>query len=130
MSVFLTKLRDSYLTIILVLISAIIGIWCANLSFIPLFLLILALIFVAVLIRPRYGVYLIVLFTPLVSSMPRGLLVPFFRPNELILMGVFGIYVFNVFAAGRKVTGFSFVDKVFLVFFDRENNNTALTCVI
>jgi hypothetical protein len=54
---------------------------------------ILVLITLGLLTRPIWICYLVVFFTPLISGMPRGGFIPLFRPNEPLLIGLFGILI-------------------------------------
>ena len=64
---------------------------------------------------------ILVFFTPILSGMPRGVFVPLFRPNELLLLGIISLYVLrSVFIRHLRndsINSFNFVDKGFLILF-------------
>ncbi len=70
---------------------------------------------VIALTRPVFAVYVLAFTSPLTSGMARGLVVPFFRPNELVLFPL--VYVAAVtFLARKRSYRFTWGDGVLLFF--------------
>ncbi len=70
---------------------------------------------VLALTRPVFAIYALAFTSPLTSGMARGLVVPFFRPNELILVAL--IYVAAVtFLARKRPFRFLWADGILLLF--------------
>lgn len=63
------------------------------LAVIFIFLIGVSIIVYGLLVRPTWICYMIVFFTPLISGLARGELIPLFRPNEPLLLGLFTIMV-------------------------------------
>ncbi len=74
------------------------------------------LVVVPLIRKPVVAPVLVLALVPLLSGMPRGLLVPVFRPNELVLILAFVCYSL-VFAIGKKqAVPLTFLDGAFLIF--------------
>ncbi len=70
---------------------------------------------VAALTRPTFAVYALAFLSPLTSGMGRGMILPFFRPNELVLMAL--VYVAAVtFLARKRPFRFTWLDGLILAF--------------
>jgi hypothetical protein len=69
----------------------------------------------AALTRPAFAVYALAFLSPLTSGMGRGSVIPFFRPNELVLMAL--VYVAVVtFLARKRPFRFTWLDGLVLAF--------------
>ncbi len=77
------------------------------------------LLFTVSLRRPAILAAVLILLTFLVSGMARGSIVPLFRPNEIILLLIFCVYVLRKTMAKQQAGDYpfniSFIDKGFLV---------------
>jgi len=82
-------------------------------------LLILMILTIGFLARPVWICYVAVFFIPLISGMPRNVLIPFLRPNEPLLLGLFALMVLRglLQLPERERIRLTPVDKTFIVLF-------------
>ncbi len=76
---------------------------------------VLALVGLIALTRPVFAVYALAFTSPLTSGMARGLVVPFFRPNELVLFALIGVALVT-FLARKRPYRFLWADGILLLF--------------
>ncbi len=77
---------------------------------------VLAVLLIPLVRRPRIAPAVVLLLVPLVSGMPRGSIVPIFKPNELVLIFVFVAYALALLLGKKQKIETTFLDKAFLIF--------------
>lgn len=106
--------------ILVILLCTLLGITIARFPLLGGVVLALIILIAATIIliqKPAWICYILVFLTPLVSGMPRGELFPFFRPNEIILIGLFIILIIlRILSSGSRILfRITVVDKTFAV---------------
>ncbi len=57
---------------------------------------------VAIALRPQFGAYLYLIFAPLIAGIPRGVVAPFIRPSEGLLILIITAWFTRIFVDGLR----------------------------
>jgi hypothetical protein len=82
------------------------------LAFVPV---LFALALIPLLRAPRNAALAVLFLAPLLSGLPRGQIVPYFRPNELVLIVAFIAYALVYFLGRVRRPVITFLDGAFLI---------------
>lgn len=85
-------------------------------SMLALLPVVFALILIPLFRAPHYAPLVVLFLAPLLSGLPRGQVVPFFRANELLLILVFSAYALAFFLGRARWPIRTFLDGAFLIF--------------
>lgn len=59
-------------------------------------------IVIAIALRPQFGAYLYLAIAPLIAGMPRGVIAPYIRPSEGLLILILSAWLVRIFADGLR----------------------------
>jgi hypothetical protein len=115
---FLIRHRTDTRPLVLILGSAALLGWLVSRSAIAASIVLAVVLGATLLItRPRFCVYILIVFSPFTSGMARGMPVPYLRLNEVILAFLVGAFLASRIAGRGNRFRITFVDLAFAIYF-------------